>query len=72
MYLTFPFSGSGKRLYATHATPFRNAGESLQRKIEREQLCIPRCGGAERGLATVRLVNLATTPPFTSYPGLKM
>jgi Sec1 family protein len=60
MYLTFPYPGSGERIYATHATPVRNAGESFQRKTEREQLCISGFGGAERGLATARLVKLAT------------
>jgi len=61
-YLTFPCPGSGKRVYATHATPVRNSGESFQRKIKREQSRIPRFGGTERRLATARLVNLAAAP----------
>jgi hypothetical protein len=61
-YLTFPCPGSGKRVYATHTTLVRNSRESFQRKIKREQSSIPRFGGAERSLATARLVNLATVP----------
>ncbi|KAF8501044.1 Sec1 family-domain-containing protein [Russula emetica] len=43
-------------------TPVGNSGESFQRKVKREQSCIPRFGGTERRPATARLANLATAP----------
>jgi hypothetical protein len=64
LYLTSPCLGGGKRVYATHATLVGNVGESLQRKTEREQSCIPGICGAKRGLATARFRKLDESASF--------